>query len=593
MTFLSPGYLWLFFSLIPLIAIYLLKVRPERRYTSVLFLWDKIFEEKKSSALFRRLRDWLSLLMLMLIFSMIILALAHPVFSSDMSKRNLILIIDNSAGMAAGKAGSSRLDEAKELAANIVSNLSASQKVILAAVADNFEIVVNSSSNPRELLNGIRRIAPTELPFKADALEFLNRRKAFIGDSRAILLSGGGFGGADKLKSVEQLKIGQPLENAGIVAFDLVRLTGSGGGKLGIYFKLASSFKASVDADVIISNGTQDNIVKVCPVKIEPGDNRAEVYVLDNAPDGKWFARLDLKDVMDMDNIALGFINPLDPVKVEVGLVPERFFVELCVRAFQDTDGVCRLVENNPDVLVSSGGINTSSKDGKYILFNPSGDSPFWSSVGKTLEPAAAKTVLQEHPGIKFCRFDGMIFFGVKQLQLPQGAVVLATTLDGVPLIYKVATPTGIAYVLNFDPVASDFFLNLNFPLLTGGLLADLTGRENDWRTVYRTGERIKLESLPVKINFVPVLTYDKGEQIEVDNLLLSKIGFYETVVDGKRQTYAASLLNESASELDNSKLKTEIKPIESGMPLRSFLLITALIILTLECVLYHLRKVG
>ena len=47
MTFLAPFYFWTFLALIPLLGVYFLKVRPRRVTTTALFLWMRIYEEKR------------------------------------------------------------------------------------------------------------------------------------------------------------------------------------------------------------------------------------------------------------------------------------------------------------------------------------------------------------------------------------------------------------------------------------------------------------------------------------------------------------------------------------------------------------------
>ena len=78
MSFLQPGMLWSLAVLLPLAAIYFLKVRPRRRPTTAYFLWEKIFQEKRSSSLFQRLRDVMSLVLMALAAAGISLALAQP-----------------------------------------------------------------------------------------------------------------------------------------------------------------------------------------------------------------------------------------------------------------------------------------------------------------------------------------------------------------------------------------------------------------------------------------------------------------------------------------------------------------------------------
>ena len=109
MTLLSPAFLWSFLALVPLAAIYFLKVRPRRKSTTAFFLWEKIFSERKATSLFNRLRDALSLLLLLLAFSALALALARPEFH-DEERRDMLILVDHSASMTAVDEGQSRLE---------------------------------------------------------------------------------------------------------------------------------------------------------------------------------------------------------------------------------------------------------------------------------------------------------------------------------------------------------------------------------------------------------------------------------------------------------------------------------------------------
>ena len=120
MSFLNPLALWSLLTLIPLIALYFLKVKPDLKPTTTLFLWDLIYKEKKQNGLFKNLRDLMSLIMIILAFTAISLAMARPVLTPKDSKRDLVLLIDNSASMATKALTSSRLEEAQTIAQNIV-----------------------------------------------------------------------------------------------------------------------------------------------------------------------------------------------------------------------------------------------------------------------------------------------------------------------------------------------------------------------------------------------------------------------------------------------------------------------------------------
>ena len=127
MSFASPVFFWALLSLIPLAAIYLLKVRPVRKPTTAWFLWEDIFQEKKATSLFQRFRDLFSLLLMAAAFIAVVFAMTRPNFSGD-RQQDLILLVDNSASMSATDGSNIRLDRAKKVATDIITALNGTQR---------------------------------------------------------------------------------------------------------------------------------------------------------------------------------------------------------------------------------------------------------------------------------------------------------------------------------------------------------------------------------------------------------------------------------------------------------------------------------
>ena len=158
MRFLSPLFFWAFLSLIPLVAVYLLKVRPRRAPTTAFFLWERVFQEKRATSLFRRLRDFWSLLLMTLVFSAICLALTNPQWVND-ERKDLLIVIDNSASMNARDGTGSRLDQARQAAREIVRGLDGTQRAALATLNEQLVYRCHMTDSPQQLLDAISGIA--------------------------------------------------------------------------------------------------------------------------------------------------------------------------------------------------------------------------------------------------------------------------------------------------------------------------------------------------------------------------------------------------------------------------------------------------
>ena len=78
--------------------------------------------------------------------------------------------------------------------------------------------------------------------------------------------------------------------------------------------------------------------------------------------------------------------------------------------------------------------------------------------------PGLVKIKLKEHPAIRFSNLDMIEVDGIRDIVPPDNALIIAETVDKKALIYKTVIKDRSAYVINFDPLKANFFLNVNFP---------------------------------------------------------------------------------------------------------------------------------
>ncbi|MEM7384726.1 MAG: BatA and WFA domain-containing protein [Verrucomicrobiota bacterium] len=591
MSFLAPAFFWAFLALIPLIAIYFLKVRPRRKTTNAYFLWEKIFEERKTSSLFSRLRDLFSLLLLMLVFSAIVLALTRPELADD-SRKDLLILVDHSASMSAGEGGGTRLEMALDTAREIVLGLNHSQRAAVAVVASEVVFRSHVSDNPRLLLDVIDGIGATDLPLKAEALDSLNpsENKQWAENHRVLFLTDGCFARNEVAEGIEIMKIGNPLKNVGIVAADLQYVPG-GTNRLGLYFQVASSFPEKVAADLIVRRAESEAIVKLIPLELVPGVNPPEVFVLENAEPGKWVAEIDMPDALSKDNRV--FLAASKPPPINVGVSSEdRYFLENAVIAFTGEAGLLALKEDNPELMVSKG---LSPDADMGIIFQPEGDSPWWNELGEPLEIAVPRVLIESHPALRHLDAASIPFLSARELKAPEGALVLVASDEGLPLIYRVNREGRSAFVVNMDPVAAEFYYSAWFPILVHGMATSLAGREESLVATYQPGRAVPAPGVRVAEE-VSEVTLPDGVTAQVAGKEygpLQNLGFHELTNQAGRWLIGCSLLAPAESLLDNSGVTATAEPLSKGFSPALLLTIFAILILVLESLLYHRRKVG
>lgn len=643
MTFLHPEFLWTGLLLLPLAAIYLFKVKPRKVSTSAWFLWHTTIEQKQSTAFFQKFRDLFSLILMLLAFILVILALAGLKFNDPERNRDLVLIIDTSASMSAKQGHSTRLDAALAAARSIINALDTDRQVVVMSADQELHHLVSRTNNRRLLEAGLDLIRPSHLPFRRDAVISMipAQPQAQTGDKTAtpdtrpppprprfILISAAAFPGSEQLGPVELLKVGSSTPNVGITGFDLVRLPGPQP-MLGLFFRLASAAPEPVKLTVELRKLNPDApaspfaatfnpdahsvLVKICPVTVQPGLNAPETFTVADASPGRWLLLLKHTDALDLDNCACAVVAPV--VKLPCAAYGDKagFFLSRCLAAFAGENGTLDLTTVNPELAIADACAPPPAVI-RAVIFNPTGASPFWKSVVPQAKPDRTVNILaKDHPALRFCDPEGISFATQKRIVPPDDAFVLLEAADHNPLLYKTTQNGRTAYVVNLDPLESEFVLNPTFPILAYSLLRDLAGIPDASAAALKTGTQLPADSIrpfaalpnpPAAISFqspdTPSITMSMPSGAEVSGSaestlplpLLNRIGFHELADARLSATVAASLFS-APDTLLNSTTPDSLKPVDRGGSLRYWLLLAALLIFTTECILYHRRLVG
>jgi hypothetical protein len=569
MTFLAPAFLWTLAALAPLAAIYFLKVRPRKKPVTAFFLWQKIFTEKKASALFKRLRDVFSLLLMALAFAAIAFALAEPDLAGD-ERKDLLIVVDHSASMSAKDGTTTRLEKAKQRARDLIAGMNGIQRAAVASFAETTRMLEHPTRHRKALLEAVDSIQPTELPSRVEALRALQPGDEWMKDTRVLLITDGCLDAPDRLPNVEVLRITDAAKNIGIARADLRSVPG-GPARLGLFILPAASFTEPVKTDITLMHVDSNKLVKIIPVTLLPGENAAVTLTLDDAPTGRWKATLGLEDALESDNSAFLYVPPRQPVPVGV-LADDPFFFQNAVSAFERSDQLLALAEDTKtaQLMLSKGKVPA---DISTVVFQPAGESTAWSKVGNEIAAPVPKVLAKDHPLLRYLDAETMTFAGARQITAPTGAVVLVADESGPPLIYLMRQGAQTVCVVNLDPLAAQFYLSAWFPVLIHNAAAHLTHREDMPPATLPTGSSARVPGRADPTPYGPMLTS----------------GFHET----GSWTFATSLVSPEESLLKNDTLKESVKPIASGESPSYWLLVLALGVLVGESILYDRRKVG
>lgn len=556
--------LWLGLAL-PLVAIYFLKVRPKRKLTTQFFLWDQALAPKRSSSLFRRLRDLLSLLIMLGVIASLGLAMARPVFEGQRSG-DLLLVIDRSASMANLEGSSTRFERGIDIAESLIDSLGVDQSATLVAVDHQVDVVVYRSNNPKELLDGLRALEAVALPLREEGLSSIFDNGDFIADLQVVMI------GDRKPTTFPSegrfVSVGTEQPNLGITAFDVDWIPGEPG-RIATFYELTRSASGPAQGYLWLQHEGKE--IKAIPYNMGSGNSTSGESIIENGRTGSWSLGLEGEDALDWDDRVWAELPSPQPLRVDIRAGK---FLQSCVKAFENTHPGMKIDRNSPEIVLARG--QGLSHTGMPILvFAPSGNTEAWSfRSNKKVEVESVVVAQEDHPFLRFLDPESLPFNAVGDIVAPKRAVVVLEALNGTPILYTVQEKGRTVCVINAEP--EELFISSSLPILVYSIAGHLSGREQ------RTLPYTRIES------FDPSAFEWRSTDPENHRVLP---GVVTRLEDGKR--IALNLL--SPQESGSSPLHLDAQLIaeeQHGSPFR-WLLWFALVLLILEAVLYQKRKVG
>lgn len=196
MTFTTPipALIAAAIALPALLLLYFLKLRRMPQTIASTMLWRKTIEDLQVNAPFQRIRLSLLFLLQLLLLLSLLFAMAGPVIDAGESEsQQVILLIDRSGSMNArdGDDETSRLDEAKAAARDIIDSLGGSDspdEMMIIAYAARPSVVSGFQSDKRLLRNALAGLEPTDAEGNLqEALELANAFSGSASDEAAAL----------------------------------------------------------------------------------------------------------------------------------------------------------------------------------------------------------------------------------------------------------------------------------------------------------------------------------------------------------------------------------------------------------------------
>jgi hypothetical protein len=587
MTWLQPWAVWFLAGLPVIILLYMLKVRRRAATLSTLIFWQHVVQEHRRRALFQRLRSFFSLLLHLIIFALIVAALARPTLDRLAREgASTVIVLDVRARMQAIEPdGETRFAKAVRGALASISEASPSRQFAVLAAGPHATVLSPFSGNERALLESVEKLDATDAGGSLDeALALAEDLVATrIGARQIVLFTDRPL--PDTIAAQHPLlvvrAVGTSRENAGITLFAARPLPASPSTSEVLlevrnfgHVALKTSLELRYD----------DHLLDVKPLTLDPGGSQTLVFSSVPRPSasarGHFTATLDTTDALSLDNIARVWLPPPRPVRVLL-ITNGNVFLEKALSADAGVsyellapDAWNESIAAKFDVVILDDFVPAARPIASTFYIKR---SPF--DAGSALDQPVLTEVDATHPTLRLLDFTHTTILRAQPLELPAPDTEWTyaaplRSFDHAILVVGEKRPPNSRRVaaLGLDLSATDLPLRIAFPLLVTNTVHWLAGGTAKAPVAFRAGE-----GGMVKNGFFPIDHDGRTEWIAVNT-------FDENESDLSGPSASAS------APIVSSSLRNALTPMLTW-PLWRYLAIGDLALFTLEWSLFHRRR--
>jgi hypothetical protein len=220
MNLLNPSGLLALSALIPIIALYFLKLKRERRVVPSTLLWKKALDDMQVNAPFQRLKYSLLLLLQLLLVALLAFALARPYLNATgAAGRKTIVLVDTSASMATRDASGgqkTRLQAAIDDASVKAGDMREGDAMMLLAFDRDVRRLTDLTADKALLKQLLSELEPRDMETHAEeAFAVALSLSEQTPNSEVLVLSDGCFG---SVKVVEDTAPAGNIEDTGVLS---------------------------------------------------------------------------------------------------------------------------------------------------------------------------------------------------------------------------------------------------------------------------------------------------------------------------------------------------------------------------------------
>jgi hypothetical protein len=485
MQFLTPLSFWLAGLAIPIILLYMLKLRRKQVQVSSTFLWQQLLRDQQANAPWQKLKRNLLLVLQLIILAALVIALARPALRvPTVATGSVIVLLDASASMNATdvNASQSRFEAARKSVIDLINGLSSASSMTLILVGETPQTLISSESDKSLLKNAINNAQVTQASADWQAAFALaaGAARGEQGKASIVIISDGGLpeSGLPALPGdVSYIPIGESQNNVALSALALRMAQ-----KSPQLFAEVTNYDTT-DKNILLSIYFNDELIDARQLSLKANSNGS--LTVDNLPNtsGIYKATIsspetnspDSLDSLALDNTAYAVFQSSSARRVLLVSKGNLFLEQLLAslpgiqpfRALPAEDGTFQIPNDPFNLYIFDGTVPPQLPKADMLFVNPS-SNPFFE-VGAPYKEIQNVQV-KEHRLTRFVDWSNVHILEAEAVQTPEWAEVLVESDTG-PLVFAGETNGQRIAALTFDLKESDLPLQIAYPILFSNLI--------------------------------------------------------------------------------------------------------------------------
>ena len=586
----SPGGLLLLGLVVPLVLLYVLKIRRTRLRVASTWLWTVAERDLLAKSPFKRLLLQIPLLLQLAALLLLALAFAQPATRGGaIMGDHVAIVVDVSASMGAKTpAGTTRMQAARAAAVNVVRALSPGADALVIEAGREARIASPLDRDSRRLEAAIERLEPTDVEghLGRSLAIAADRLRQLPGDKRIVVVTDRALTDPESLAAVslpvDIVDVGGDPSNTAIVRVD-VRSGVDPATKrdqVQAFAMVAHYGKQPRDVFVTLRQRNVTEPLASRKLTLAPGERAPVVLTFEPTPGDRGtglIVELSPDDALTTDDRVYARV-PMGR-KIPVVLAPSDGapWVRRALSADPDVEllgaslaGLSAGAVPDDALVVVDAACPAALPGGDLLLVNPPAGKCRTAVVGAPIERPVITSWSEADPRLRFLTLDGVDVARARKIETEGQADALVKTREGV-LISDVSSPGRTGTLVAFDVGESNWPLKASFVLFIRNVVElARTHRARGVTGPARTGEPMTVR-VPPDLSAVEVED-PAGKTLSIPARAglavvpeVARAGFYYVSWKGERPgsvLVPANLTSESESDITPKTLPGGSAPV-------------------------------